>query len=352
MSDRYARQSVLSEIGSSGQAALARGRVLCIGAGGLGCAALPYLAGAGVGRITVIDHDRVERANLHRQVLFTEADLGRPKAEVAAHRLSRLNPDIEIRPRAERLHAGNVEALFGEHDVIIDGSDNFATKYLAGDASVKFSPPLVYGSATGLEAMVTTFRPGSGPCLRCLFPGPPGGWVPNCAEAGVLGPLVGAAGCMQATEAIKLLGGGAGLEPLVGHLWILDGRDGSVRRLSLKTRPDCPTCSGARGDIVLSGPRDDIREIGPEGLRAEDFDAIVDVRELAEFEQGHIPGAENRPLSALQAGRMELPEVGRCLVYCESGNRSRQAIEADAGGCGRELINLCGGIRAWRGDEP
>ncbi len=351
MGERYAKQTILPEIGREGQVALGKARVLCVGAGGLGCAVLPYLAGAGVGKITIIDDDRVDASNLQRQVLFGESNLGELKAIAAARRLANLNPDIRIEARPERLDSGNAKVLFETHDLVIDGSDNFATKYLAGDASVKFGVPLVYGSATGLEAMVSLFLPGSGPCLRCLFPEPPTGWVPNCAEAGVLGPLVGAAGCVQAIEAIKLLAGrpGSGLESLCGRLWVMDGRDLAVRRMAIRRSPDCPVCSGSPANIELQGPGPRVREIGPGEIDRLKQPVLVDVREPREFVEGHIPGAINRPLSALQSGQARLPDAGTCVVYCASGNRSRQAIELAGSNPGVDLRNLRGGIVAWEG---
>jgi sulfur-carrier protein adenylyltransferase/sulfurtransferase len=211
---RYARHELLPEIGVAGQERLRSGRLLCVGAGGLGSGALPYLAGAGIGRITIIDPDRVDRTNLQRQVVFGERDVGAPKALAAAARLRDLNPDIEVVGIEGRFDASNAEALLRAHDVAVDGSDNYAAKYLLADTTAKLRMPLVYGSVTSMDAMVTVFDVRHGPCLRCLFPKPPSGWVPNCAEAGVLGPLVGMIGAVQAAEAVKLLVGGGGDGPL------------------------------------------------------------------------------------------------------------------------------------------
>jgi sulfur-carrier protein adenylyltransferase/sulfurtransferase len=348
MNQRYAKQIILPEIGPDGQRRLDRGRVLCVGAGGLGCAVLPYLAGAGVGRITIIDPDRVDRTNLQRQVLFGESDLGQLKAEVAARRLADLNPEIELIARPERLDSDNVESLFRDHDLVIDGSDNFATKYLVGDASVKFDIPLVYGSATGMEALVTVFAPRMGPCLRCLFPQAPTGWVPNCAEAGVLGPLVGAAGCVQAAEAIKWLAGNgqAGLQSLAGHLWTMDARDMNVRRLAVRRRPDCPTCSRPSEEIKLQPLPALVAEIDFQDLDNLEKPVLVDVREIDEYQANHLPSAINRPLSALRAGACKLPEAGVCVLYCASGGRSREAISLLGKQSGRSLLNLRGGLQA------
>lgn len=350
MNDRYSRQSILGEIGPGGQQRIAAGRVLCIGAGGLGCAALPYLAGAGVGRITIIDHDRVDRSNLQRQVLFGESTIGQPKAEAAARRLADLNPDLDIRPVASRLDADNVAELLVDHDIVVDGSDNFSTKYLAADACVRFGKALVYGTVTGMEAMVSVFDAGRGPCLRCLFPEPPTGWVPNCAEAGVLGPLVGMAGALQAAEALKLLvGSDNGLEPLIGRLWSMDARSTTARLLAIRRRPDCRTCSGDPENIKLATDNQPtVEEIDIEQAHALVDAPLIDVREADEFAAGHIPGAVNLPLSKLQSGESPVTRARRCTIYCETGMRCRTAAEwLHKQGVG-EIYSLRGGMAAWR----
>jgi len=348
-SERYARQMLVPEIGNEGQARLAAARVLCIGAGGLGCATLPYLAGAGVGHLTIVDHDRVERSNLQRQVLFGESSLGRAKADAAAERLADLNPDITIEAMATRLDAGNIEALFCRHDLIIDGSDNYATKFLCGDGAVKFGRPLVYASATGMEAMIGVFDAARGPCLRCLFPEPPTGWVPNCAEAGVLGPLVGMAGCIQAAEAVKWLVGGT-LEALVGRVWWIDARDMGSRQLEVRKRPDCAVCGIAPARITLHPAQAMVSEIDPAHARELEGAAFIDVREPDEFAQGHITGAVNVPLSKLNADpETELPPARCHVVYCRTGPRALSAVQALAQRYG-EVRCLRGGILAW--DRP
>lgn len=347
--ERYARQALVPEIGTKGQARLAGSRALCIGAGGLGCASLPYLAGAGIGHVTIVDHDRVDRSNLQRQVLFGESSLGRPKAEAAAERLADLNPDITVEALETRLDTGNIEALFSRHDLVIDGSDNYATKFLCGDGAVKFGRPLVYASATGMEAMIGVFDAARGPCLRCLFPEPPTGWVPNCAEAGVLGPLVGMAGCIQATEAIKWLVGGS-LEGLVGRVWWIDARDMSSRQLEVRKRPDCAVCAIDADQINLHSAQSMVREIDAGHAFHLDGAVFIDVREPGEFSEGHIAGAVNIPLSRLTADPETALPPARChVVYCRSGPRALSAARAlakryDALQC------LRGGILAW--DKP
>ncbi|MFW5816005.1 MAG: ThiF family adenylyltransferase [Wenzhouxiangella sp.] len=350
MSERYAKQVILPEIGADGQARIGAGRVLCVGAGGLGCAVLPYLAGAGVGHITVIDNDRVDRTNLQRQVLFGESSINRPKAVAAAERLRDLNPDVTVEPINDRLDLDNVEPLLLAHDVIVDGSDNYATKYLVADACVKFDRPLVYGTVTGMEAMVTVFHAGHGPCLRCLFPAAPTGWVPNCAEAGVLGSLVGMTGSLQASEVIKLLVGDiTGMRSLAGRLWAMDARDGSSRLMAVRRRPECTTCGRAADDIVLqAAPRPVLREIDVAEARALSDWPFLDVRERDEFAAGHIPGAVNLPLSELLNGQARPPAGSRCVLYCESGVRCRSAAAILKRFDYQDIRGLRGGLPAWQ----
>ena len=350
MNGRYAKQFILPEIGPGGQSRLDAGRVLCVGAGGLGCAVLPYLAGAGVGRITIIDNDRVDKTNLQRQVLFGESSLDQPKAIAAAERLHDLNPEIDIRAIDGRLDVDNVEALLLEHDVIVDGSDNYATKYLVADACVKFGRPLVYGTVTGMEAMVTVFHAKNGPCLRCLFPQAPTGWVPNCAEAGVLGSLVGMTGSLQASEASKLMvGDSTGMQSLIGRLWVMDARDGQSRLMAVNRRTDCNTCSRPRDQITLQGaPASILQEIGVDEARALSDWIFLDVREPDEFAAGHIPGALNVPLSQLQNGTINPPAESRCVLYCESGVRCRTAADILKQFDYQDIRGLRGGLPAWQ----
>lgn len=353
---RYDRQSLLPEIGPTGQRRLERARVLCIGAGGLGCGALPYLAGAGIGRITILDGDRVEESNLQRQTLFTEADLEQPKAEAAARHLAARNSSIEVCARHEYLSAANVQALFEDHDVIIEGSDNFPTKYLASDASVKFGVPLVYASAVGFETQVTVFDPDCGPCLRCLFPEPPSGWVPNCAEAGVLGPIVGMAGSLQAAEAIKLLLGETGrsdLQSLAGRMWLLDGRGMQLRQLRIERDPQCPCCSRPPEEIELIGTAGDHQlDIDPAEVLDQSEVQWIDVREADEAQRERIPGARHLPLSQLVAGQCPPPDGdGPYVVYCQRGSRGRHAAALLAQEWQCEVRNLRGGLAGWQGER-
>lgn len=353
--DRYLRQRLVPEIGPAGQARLGRGRLLCVGAGGLGSAALPYLAGAGVGRITIMDPDRVDRTNLHRQVLYRDGDVGRPKAVAAAEHLRARNPEIEVVALEERLDERNADRLLSEHDVVLDGSDNYATKFLLGDATALHGIPLVYGSVTGMEAMVTVFDARHGPCLRCVYPQPPQGWVPTCSEAGVLGPLVGMVGTVQAAEAVKLLAGedrSVGLDSLVGRLWVLDARDMSSRQVKIGKRAGCGTCAGAPDPLHVP----DVACASPAGIDASEAASLesavfVDVREREEYERGHVPGAISVPLSSLDAtSAPPLPSADSYVVYCSQGPRSVAATEILARAGFASLVHLRGGLSAW--DAP
>ncbi|HVY12505.1 MAG TPA: HesA/MoeB/ThiF family protein, partial [Alphaproteobacteria bacterium] len=226
---RYSRQVILPELGEEGQKNLLASRILCIGAGGLGCAALPYLAAGGIGKIGICDDDRVELSNLQRQVLFTTADAGKPKAALAAEKLRALNPDIQVQVHEERLSPENALRLFAEYDIILDGSDNFATKFLINDACVKLGKPWVYAAVLGFEGQVGVFQKNHGPCYRCLYNRPPQNPVANCAEAGVLGAFVGMVGALQAVEVIKLAAKRPDLPPLYGRLLSFDARTWQMR---------------------------------------------------------------------------------------------------------------------------
>lgn len=244
---RYSRQMVLPQIGAEGQKALARTRILCVGAGGLGSPVLSYLAAAGIGFIRIVDGDGVEESNLQRQVLFSVDDLGANKAVAAAVRLRQLNPDLQIEPIGEMLRESNAERMMADVDIIVDGSDNFATKYLINDTAVKLGKPVVYGSVLGFVAHVSTFWAAKGPCLRCLFPEVPRDHIPSCADAGVLGAVVGMAGSLQALEAIKLALGTEHcaqhqLQTLIGILWQMDAHTMQVQHFRTMRDEACGVC--------------------------------------------------------------------------------------------------------------
>ncbi len=355
---RYARQ--LNVIGAAGQARLKKSSVLCLGAGGLGSPAALYLAAAGVGRLGIIDDDRVDLSNLHRQILHGTKDVGRTKVDSAADRLSSLNPEIELEFHLERFTAANAAALVQKYDVLVDGSDNLATRYLSSDVCVWERKPNVYGSVHQFEGQVSVFAPHLGaPCYRCLFPEPPPPEaVPNCAEAGVLGVLPGIIGTLQALEAIKLLLDLG--ETLAGRLLHFDGWRHRFREFKIRRDPDCPVCGDAPRitapiDYQLfcgTGDNHEVPSITALQLQSRlqrgETMKLIDVREPFEFDIARIADAELLPLGEMTewAGRIsrETPTV----VICKSGVRSAHAIDFLQEQGFRNLFNLEGGIDAWR----
>ncbi|HVS51178.1 MAG TPA: molybdopterin-synthase adenylyltransferase MoeB [Opitutaceae bacterium] len=363
---RYSRHLSLAGFGPAAQEKLQRSSVLVIGAGGLGCPALLYLAAAGVGRIVIVDDDRVDVSNLQRQVLYTSDDAGAPKAEAAARRLRALNPLIAIEPRAERFTRDNALALVRGVDVVVDGSDNFSTRYLVNDACVLADRPLVFGAIQGFEGQLSVFNFRGGPTYRCLFPEPPeAGTVPNCAEAGVLGVLPGLIGTMQATEAIKLL---AGLgEPLAGKLLLFDALTMTMRTLALAVDPrsrairELPpegygeTCATPIAKPAANGALDlaNVDEIDVADLQAAlahgETLQVLDVREEWERGFGTIEPDVHIPLGALpQVGVPGFDPAAPTVVYCAVGARSLRAARFMREQLGfRAVASLRGGIKAW-----
>ncbi|TAL36093.1 MAG: molybdenum cofactor biosynthesis protein MoeB [Alphaproteobacteria bacterium] len=352
---RYDRQTIMPEIGTAGQEKLAAARVLVVGAGGLGCPVLLYLAGAGVGTIGIIDYDQVDESNLQRQVLFTSGDAGEMKATVARDRLLHLNPGIAVNSYTEELTDKNVIGLFSDYDIIVDGTDNFPAKFLINDAAVKMGKPVIYGAIQGFDGQVSVFDAGSGPCYRCLHPKIPEGVVLNCAEAGVIGALAGIIGSMQAAEAIKYIVKDASFAPLTGKLWMIDARTMETRIIKVPKRPDCPVCSRPPEEIPLesSSPVCFIAtagEIACDDLVLQDA-VLVDVRELPEWSAGHIEGAVHLPLSALQKNLNVFSPPGNgksCIFYCQRGARSRKAADMLLNAGFSNLYSLKGGFEAWR----
>jgi adenylyltransferase/sulfurtransferase len=360
---RYARHLSLPEVGVEGQRRLKAARVLLVGAGGLGSPAALYLAAAGVGTIGLVDYDRVDATNLQRQVLYGTGDLGRPKLEAAAERLGDLNPDVRLEPHALRLDSGNALAVLGGYDVVIDGSDNFPTRYLVNDACVLLGKPYVYGSIFRFEGQVSVFDAARGPCYRCLFADPPPReLVPSCAEGGVLGVLPGVVGTLQALEAIKLVLGRG--EPLVGRLLLFDALRMRFRELELRKDPGCPVCGDVPTVTQLidyeafcgvgagAGGAGDADEIGAAALRDElaakgERLVLIDVREPHEWEIARIPGARLIPLGELPRRLAELDPMGEVVTQCHHGSRSLRALEIlRQAGFGR-VRSLAGGIDAW-----
>lgn len=357
---RYGRHITLPEVGIDGQLRLKRASVLVVGAGGLGSPAALYLAAAGVGRITLVDFDVVDPSNLQRQVLFGTDDIGHPKVEAAARRLRSLNPGIDVRAVNDRVTAANVAALVADHDVVVDGSDNFTTRYLVNDACVLGGRPNAYGSIFRFEGQASLFR-APGPCYRCLFPDPPPpGLVPNCAQAGVLGVLPGIVGTLQAAEAIKtILGLGPTLE---GRLLLVNALGAQFREVRLRRDPRCALCGDAPTirEIVETGETACVTTSGGEGgpeisvgaLRAALASAappyLVDVREPWEHHAGSLPGAVNIPLGEVSNAAAGLPRDRDIVVFCKIGPRGGRALELLAGAGVVRARNLAGGLTAYR----
>ena len=363
--NRYHRHLLLPEVGLDGQEKLLAARVLVVGLGGLGCPAALYLAAAGIGHLGLVDFDRVDESNLQRQVLYTDEDVGRIKVEAAAQRLVALNPDVQIEAFHERLTDENAERIFTHYDYVLDGTDNFATRYLVNDACVLFGKINVYGSLFRFEGQVSVFAHPAGPCYRCLFPVPPNpGEVPNCAEAGVLGVLPGQIGATQATEVLKLILGMG--EPLVNRLLLFDSLAMEWRSMRVARNSACPVC----GDLpTITGLVDYDEFCGnlmePGGfveMTAEEILQLMetrndllllDVRE--EVETKAVPGLGKStliPLGQLPARLGELVAFRdkTIVAYCAAGIRSRKALEIlDQNGFSKG-INMTGGINRYHGN--
>jgi len=360
---RYSRHLIMPEVGMEGQLKLKQAKVLSIGTGGLGAPLGLYLAAAGVGRIGIVDFDSVDMTNLQRQILFSSDDVGRPKIEAAAARLRGLNPDIRIDQYETRLTSENALDLFKDYDIIVDGTDNFPTRYLVNDACVLLKKPNVYGSIFRFEGQITIFGVPEGPCYRCLYPEPPPpGLVPSCAEGGVLGVLPGIVGAIQAAEALKLIIGKG--EPLVGRLLLFDALAMRFRELKLRKNPDCPACGthptltklidyaefcGIRGEEAPAR-QVNVPEITPRELKARldrgDDLFILDVREPHEYQICNL-GGYLLPLGDLSRRVNELDSSREIVAHCRSGKRSAEAAEfLRKAGFGK-VLNLKGGILAW-----
>ncbi|MBV6392316.1 MAG: putative adenylyltransferase/sulfurtransferase MoeZ [Anaerolineales bacterium] len=362
---RYSRHLLMPEVGLQGQIKLKNSSALVIGTGGLGAPVALYLAAAGVGRIGLVDYDVVDSSNLQRQVIHGTSTVGRLKVESARDRLQDLNPDIQIDAYNEPFTSENALRIAKEYDIIIDGTDNFPTRYLTNDVSVFLGKPNVYGSIFRFDGQVSVFHAKEGPCYRCLFPEPPPpGLVPSCAEGGVLGVLPGTIGTLQATEALKMLLGVG--EPLTGRLLLYNALDMSFDFVKLKKNPKCRVC----------GPNADIKELidyeefcGVPSHHADDTSAgadwdisplemntrlkldpgliLLDVREPHELEISAIEGAKNIPLGEVAQRMSELDSAKEMIVFCKRGSRSARAIEILSSAGFKKMKNLKGGINAW-----
>jgi molybdopterin/thiamine biosynthesis adenylyltransferase/rhodanese-related sulfurtransferase len=345
---RYSRHLSLPEIGVAGQEKLQAARVLVIGTGG-------------IGHLGVLDFDRVDESNLQRQVLYDTASIGMPKAELARMRLAALNPELQLQAHQTELCAANVQAIFDKYDIIVDGSDRIATRYLVNDACVIYGKSLVSAAIHRFEGQAMTYVPGRGPCYRCLFPEIAGAAAPSCAEAGVLGVLPGVMGAIQATEAIKLVVG-FGL-PLIGRLLTYDALEMRFQELRFARRVDCAVC-GEQPSI--SAPQDPagfctvdelrrVRSISAAQLAARikatgQPISLIDVREPAEFAASHLPRAINIPLDSIEHHSRQLPRAGTAIFMCRSGVRSRQACALASRMGVDEAWQLEGGLLAWKAE--
>jgi molybdopterin/thiamine biosynthesis adenylyltransferase/rhodanese-related sulfurtransferase len=354
---RYSRHLTMPEVGAEGQKKLKAARVLCIGAGGLGSPAALYLASAGVGTIGIVDFDDVDLSNLQRQILHGTKDVGRKKLQSARDRLLDANPNIEIDLHECRFSAENALELVNNYDAVVDGSDNFPTRYLSNDVCVFARKPNVYGAVFRFDGQAAVFAPHlGGPCYRCLFPEPPTpGTVPSCAEAGVLGVLPGVIGLLQAIEAIKLVLGIG--DSLVGRMLHFDALKMNFRQFNVRPDPQCPVC-GKQPTITapidyeqFCGLRTKVPEISVHELKrkldAQEPVELIDVREPFEYEIARIDGAKLIPLGELAQRLAEIRRNGQTVVHCHTGMRSAKAVELLREAGLQNVFNLAGGIDAW-----
>jgi molybdopterin/thiamine biosynthesis adenylyltransferase/rhodanese-related sulfurtransferase len=364
---RYSRHLTLPEVGMAGQRKLKSARVLLIGAGGLGSPLGLYLAAAGVGTLGIVDDDIVDETNLQRQVIHGSSSLGEHKVASAARRIADLNPHVDVIAYQYRLAASNAQAIVSEHDVIVDGSDNFSTRYVVNDACVLGGKPYVYGSVYRFEGQASVFDARRGPCYRCLFPQPPPpGTVPSCADGGVLGVLPGIIGLIQATETIKLITGIG--QSLIGRLLVFDALEMRFASMKIKKDQDCPVCGthptitelrdeDAACDPLPPDARRDLdsdEAITPLSLhgrleRGDDIE-VLDVREPFEREIAVLPDTRAIPLGELAQNLNDLPRDKDIVVYCRSGGRSAQAVQLLRQAGFTRVRNLIGGLNGWVDD--
>jgi adenylyltransferase/sulfurtransferase len=363
---RYSRHLIIPDVGVTGQKRLKNARVLCVGAGGLGSPALMYLAAAGVGTLGIVDFDTVDESNLQRQIIHGQSDIGRPKAESAADSIREINPLVNVVIHNTALDRDNVFEIFEQYDLIVDGTDNFATRYMVNDAAVLLGKPYVWGSIYRFDGQASVFWAEHGPCYRCLYPEPPPpGMVPSCAEGGVLGVLCASIGSIQVTEAIKLLTGIG--ETLVGRLTVYDALEMSYRTIKVRKDPDCALC-GEKPTVtaLLEDYEDFCGGVSEEAAEAvvnstitvtelkdwqdagKDF-LLVDVREPAEFEIVRIPGSVLIPKGDILSGEAlaSLPQDKQIVLHCKSGVRSAEALAALKAAGFKDAVHVHGGVLAW-----
>jgi sulfur-carrier protein adenylyltransferase/sulfurtransferase len=366
---RYSRHLIIPDVGMDGQKRLKNAKVLCVGAGGLGSPALMYLAAAGVGTLGIVEFDVVDESNLQRQIIHGQSDVGRSKGESARDSVREINPFVQVNLHEMRLDSTNVMDLFAQYDLIVDGTDNFATRYLVNDACVLLGKPYVWGSIYRFDGQASVFWAEHGPCYRCLYPEPPPpGMVPSCAEGGVLGVLCGAIGSIQVTEAIKLLAGIG--DPLLGRLMVYDALEMTYRTVNVRKDPQCAVCgvnpsvtelidyeafcgtiSNEAADAAVDSTIN-VRQLkGMLDAREEGKDdfLLVDVREPGEYEIVNIPGAELIPKGEFLNGSAitRMPQDRRIVVHCKSGIRSAEVLAVLKGAGFADSVHVGGGVVAW-----
>jgi adenylyltransferase/sulfurtransferase len=362
---RYSRHLIVPDVAMDGQKRLKNAKVLCVGAGGLGSPALMYLAAAGVGTLGIVDFDVVDESNLQRQVIHGQSDIGRSKAESAKESVQEINPLVDVVLHTERLDSSNAMEIFAPYDLIIDGTDNFATRYLVNDACVLLGKPYIWGSIFRFDGQASVFWAEHGPCYRCLYPEPPPpGMVPSCAEGGVLGVLCATIGSVQVNEALKLLMGIG--DPMVGRLLVYDALELSFREIAVRKDPNCPVCGdnptvtelidyeafcgtvsdeaaeAAKGSTITAAELKDLIDADKDFL-------LVDVREPAEYEIVKIPGSVLIPKGDIVSGQAlaTLPQDRPIVLHCKTGVRSAEALAALKQAGFRDATHVQGGVIAW-----
>jgi len=362
---RYSRHLIIPDVGVAGQKRLKNAKVLVVGAGGLGSPALMYLAAAGVGTLGIVEFDTVDESNLQRQIIHGQSDIGRPKAESARDSILEINPYVTVNIHGEPLSRDNAMQIFADYDLIIDGTDNFATRYLVNDAAVLLGKPYVWGSIYRFDGQASVFWAEYGPCYRCLYPEPPPpGMVPSCAEGGVLGVLCASIGSIQVTEAIKLLAGIG--EPLLGRLMVYDALEMNYRTVKVRKDPNCAVCGDHPTVTELIDYDDFCGTVSDEAAEATFGSTItvgelrdwqnadkpidlIDVREPAEWEIVRIPGARLVPKGDILSGQAlaDLPQDRQIVLYCKTGVRSAEALAAIKAAGFKDAVHVQGGVTSW-----
>ena len=363
---RYSRHLIIPDVAMAGQQRLMSAKVLCVGAGGLGSPALMYLAAAGVGTIGIVEFDTVDESNLQRQIIHGQSDIGKSKAQSAKAKILEINPFVNVATHEVRLDNSNVKEIFSQYDIIVDGTDNFATRYLVNDACVLLKKPYVWGSIYRFDGQASVFWAEYGPCYRCLYPEPPPpGMVPSCAEGGVLGVLCATIGSIQTTEAIKVITGVG--DPMIGSLMIYDALEMSFRKIKVRKDPNCPLCGdnptqkdllpdyeafcGVLSDAAEVAVKDStisVTELASKIAANEGF-YLVDVREPSEFEIVRIPGSHLIPKQGFLDGTVlaTLPQDKPIILHCKSGVRSAECLAILKGAGFADATHVAGGVIAW-----